>query len=217
MIRFALMMLAGSLAWGQIATDANRRYQSEESRKGVLKTLADPGRADRLQAQKLIASLDLSAGDTAVDLGTGAGVLLPFLAKAVTPGGKVIAQDLHQDLLDAARKTASEAGITNVSYLKGGEEDPNLPKATADLIVAVDSYHHFNYPKPMLAGLRAALKDGGRLAIMDYYKASFRDPDHIRAEKPAVIKEIEAEGFRLVKEIEHVPDTQYLVIFEKSN
>lgn len=217
MIRLALMMLVASLACGQIATDANKRYETEEGRKGVLKTLADPGRADRLQAQKLVTALDLSAGDTAVDLGTGAGILLPFLSKAVTPSGKVIAQDLHQDLLDVAKKTATDAGLTNVSYLQGGERDPNLPMATADLIVAVDSYHHFNYPKPMLAGLRAALKDGGRLAIMDYYQANFRIPDHIRAEKPEVIKEIEAEGFRLVKDVEHVPDTQYLVIFEKSN
>ncbi len=121
-------------------------------------------------------------------------------------------KELHPALLWRLIKTILETH----SPVKNGIGYLHV-KAVADLIVAVDSYHHFNYPKPMLAGLRAALKDGGRLAIMDYYKSGFRDPDHIRAEKPEVIKEIEAEGFRLVKEIEHVPDTQYLLIFEMAD
>jgi ubiquinone/menaquinone biosynthesis C-methylase UbiE len=217
-MRLLLMgALAGTLAWGQVAAEANRSYRTEESRQQALKILADPGRAGRLQAEKLVSALGLRPGDTAVDLGSGAGILLPHLSKVVGESGQVIAQDIHDDLLDAARSTAAKAGLKNVVFVAGGEKDPNLPVRSADLILAVDSYHHFDYPEPMLAGLRAALKPGGRLAIMDYYKYSFRDPDHIRADKPEVIREIEAAGFRLIEDIEHVPGTQYLVIFERAD
>ncbi len=205
------------MAPAQVASDANRHYADRESRRQMVKVLADPARADRLQAEKLVGALGLRVGDTVVDLGTGAGVLLPYLAEAVGPAGQVLAQDIHEDFLEAARRTASEARLANVDFALGGERDPNLPANSADMILAVDAYHHFDYPKPLLARVHNALKSAGRLAIMDYYKHGFRDPDHIRADKPVVIEEIEAAGFRLVKDIEHVPDTQYLLIFEKAD
>ena len=39
---------------------------------------------------------------------------------------------------------------------------------------------------------------------------------HIRLNKPDVIKEIEANHFRLVSEREHVPGSQYMLILEKN-
>jgi ubiquinone/menaquinone biosynthesis C-methylase UbiE len=211
-----ILLSFAALASSQVATEANRHYADPESRERMLGILAHPDRPERLQAGKLVSALDLSPGDAVVDLGTGAGVLLPYLSRAVGPTGKVVAQDIHEDFLDAARKTAAEAGLANVTFRVGGEREPKLPDASADLILAVDTYHHIDYPEPMLAGIREALKPGGRLAIMDYYKYGFRDPDHIRADKPEVIREIESAGFRLTQDLEHVPDTQYLLIFEKS-
>ena len=204
---------AGLLLPGQVATDANRRLESAEGRQRLIEVLSKPERVERLRARKLVKELGLRPGDTVVDLGTGAGILLPLLAEAVGPAGTVIAQDIHQDFLDAARKTAEEAGIRNLRLTLGSERNPNLEPGVADVIVTVDTYHHFNYPQEMLAGIRAALKPGGRFAVLDYYQDGFGDPDHIRADKAEVIREIEAAGFRLVADQEHVPGKQYLIIF----
>ncbi len=213
--QFVLILAAsaGLLLPGQVATEANRRLESAEGRQRLIQVLSNPERAERLRARKLVEALELKPGDTVVDLGTGAGILLPFLASAVGPRGTVIAQDIHQDYLDAARKTADEAGITNLRLVLGTERSPNLEPGAADVIATVDAYHHFNYPEEMLAGIKAALKPGGRFAVLDYYPEGFREPGHIRADKPEVIKEIEQAGFRLAADREHVPGKQYLIIF----
>ena len=80
-----------------------------------------------------------------------------------------------------------------------------------------------HYPAEMLAALHTALKKGGRLAICEYYKrvgamgdpTSDRAVKHIRLDEAEAIREIEANGFKLVKSAEFNPKSQYLAIFEK--
>lgn len=212
---FALVLLAVPAAWTQVARHANEDLHSEEGRRRLIQMLSAPDRADRLAADKLVAALNLRPGATVVDLGTGAGVLLPFLSQAVGPEGRVIAQDIIQEFLDKATELARARGLANVEFLLGTEKDPRLEAASADLILAVDSYHHFDYPDEMLAGIRRALRDGGRFVVVDYYQKSFRDPAHIRLEKGDVIREIEANGFRLLSNEEHIPGSQYRLVFRK--
>lgn len=211
----AAILILAQAAWPQVATEANSSYESADDRQCMIKLLSGQDRARRLQPEKLVEDLRLPAGATVVDLGTGAGFLLPHLSQAVGADGKVIAEDIHNDFLDAARKTAAQEKLTNVEYVVGTERDPNLPEAVADVILALDAYHHFNYPEEMLVGIRQALRDGGRFVIVDYYKSGFRDPDHIRLDKPAVIQEVEANGFRLAENSEHIPGTQYRLEFRK--
>jgi predicted methyltransferase len=59
------------------------------------------------------------------------------------------------------------------------------------------------------------LKEGGRLALVDFYKAGFRDPAHIRLDQADVIQEVESNGFRLESKADHMPGTQYIAIFTK--
>jgi ubiquinone/menaquinone biosynthesis C-methylase UbiE len=209
------MMALATLAQGQVATEANRHYTGPEGRQRMISLLSAPGRADRLQAEKLVAGLELQPGDTVVDLGTGAGFLLPYLSKAVGSTGRVVAQDIHQDFLNAARKTAEQSELPNVEYVLGGEKTTSLQNSRADVIVTVDAFHHFSFPAEMLASIKSGLGPEGRFVIVDYYKDGFSDPDHIRADKPEVIQEIEAAGFQLVADREHVPKTQYMLVFQK--
>jgi len=216
-----LLVMAGmglfvAAAAGQVAEEVNEIYQSHEGREQMLGILSAPDRAETLQAEKLIASLDIVPGSTVVDLGTGAGFLLPLLSEAVGSEGVVIAQDIYQDFLDAARQTAEAARVKNVEFLLGNEKDPMLPEDAVDLVIVVDAYHHFSYPAEMLAGIRRGLNDSGRLAILDYYKSGFRDPKHIRLDKLDVVREIVSNGFRLLSNRDHVPGTQYLLQFAKS-
>ncbi|MCW5982566.1 MAG: methyltransferase domain-containing protein [Bryobacteraceae bacterium] len=210
---FALLVAHAALP--QVAEHANKDLHSEEGRRRMIGLLSDPGRADRLEAGKLLNSLGLKEGDVVVDLGTGAGIMLPFLSKAVGPSGKVLAEDIVPDFLDKARESAKQHGLTNVEFILGGEKDPNLPANAADLVITVDVYHHFDYPAEMLAAIRKTLRDRGRLVIVDYYKEGFRDPEHIRIDKAAVVEEVSANGFRLLSNEEHIPGSQYRLVFEK--
>ena len=158
---------------------------------------------------------------TVVDIGTGVGYMLPFVSEAVGKNGRVIAEDILPDFL-AKAKTKAEA-LGNVSYVLGTEKDVKIESGVADLIFILDAYHHFDYPAEMMAGIRKALKPGGQLVIVDYYKRpgamAGADPNfalsHIRLDEAGVVEQIESFGFRSVRREEFLPKSQYLVVFEK--
>jgi ubiquinone/menaquinone biosynthesis C-methylase UbiE len=218
-----LAWLAAICALAQVAGPANSGYRTPEGRAKVAAGLGSPGRDARQKPRELVAALDVKPGMTVVDLGTGVGYMLPHLSAAVGAGGAVVAEDIQQDFLDKAKAKSREDHLDNVRFVLGTDRDPRLTAGAADLILVLDAYHHFDYPEQMLAKLSEALKPGGRLAIVEYYKRRGAmgdgDPDrplsHIRLDADDVVKEVEANGFRLLKRQEHVPGSQYIAVFEK--
>lgn len=213
---FAVLLLAAATqAPAQVAAGANNGYRTEEGRARVAKTLAASDRDGRQKPKELVAALKLQPGQTVVDLGTGVGYMLPYLAAAVGTNGKIIAQDIFEDFLKQARATVEQNKLANVAFIHGTDKNPGLAANSADLVFTLDAYHHFDYPAEMLANIRASLRDGGRFALVDFYKAGFRDPAHIRLDQADVIKEVESNGFRLLEKMDHMPGTQYIAIFAK--
>ena len=216
----AALVLAGTLS-AQVAGQANSGYQTETGRKAVANGLGAPGREQTQKPGLLIHEMGLQTGMTVADVGTGVGFMLPYLSKKVGPEGQVIAEDIFDDFLSAARQTAEEQKLTNVTFVKGTDTNPNLPTGKVDMVLALDVYHHFDYPQKMLAAIHDALRDGGKLVIVEYYKRQAAMPDgraltHIRLDMPDVIKEVEANRFHLLEEKEHIRDVQYMLILEKN-
>ena len=214
------MLFAGALP-GQVAGPANSGYQTEQQRKTVATTLADPARDEKQRPGELIRAIGLKPGMTVADIGTGIGYMLPFLSRRVGADGKVIAEDIFDDFLASAKQQAETSKLANVTFVKGTETDPNLPEGSLDIALALDVYHHFDYPEKMLAAIHKALKPDGKLVIVEYYKRQEAMPGgraltHIRLDMPDVIKEVEAHHFHLIAEKEHVPDSQYLLVLRKN-
>lgn len=209
-----------AIAPAQVADKANEQYKTKEGREGMARTLADPARDERQKPRELVEAMGLQPGNTVVDLGTGVGYMLPYLSHAVGKSGRVIAEDIQTDFLDKARTRARSTNLANVDFVLGTDRDPKLPGDTANAILVLDVYHHFDYPEMMLAHIRDSLQSDGRLIIVDYYKRPDAMPggramEHIRLDEDDVIKEVEANGFKLVSQHEHLPKTQYIAIFEK--
>lgn len=221
MNHLAAYMLFCSVLSAQVADSANSAYKTPEGRAGMAGTLGDPDRPQRLQAQKIVASMGLKPGMTVADLGAGTGAMLPALSQAAGSNGKVIAQDIYQDFLDRAKQHAGAERLSNVSYVLGTVRDPKLPDGCCDLVLSVDAYHHFDYPADTLAGIRKALKPGGRLVIVEYYKREGamgpgrRAIEHVRLDMDDAVKEIESNGFQTVSAGDHVPGSQWIGIFTK--
>jgi len=215
----AFLALAGGLC-AQVASQANAGYQSEEQRQDVARGLADPARDVKQKPGELIRNAGIRQGMTVADIGTGIGYMLPFLSRRVGPEGKVIAEDIFDDFLAGARQRVENLKLENVTFIKGTDTDPKLPAGALDVALALDVYHHFDYPERMLAAIHQALKPDGRLVIVDYYKRREAMPGgraltHIRLDMPDVIKEIEANRFHLISEREHIPNSQFMLVFTK--
>ena len=218
---FAVLALAGALS-AQVASQANSGYKTEEQRKKVAATLSADDRDERQKPKELIEAMGIQRGMTVADVGTGIGYMLPFLSKAVGPRrAHVIAEDIFDDFLAGAKQRVENQHLENVMFVKGTEKDPMLPEGQVDEVLVLDVYHHFDYPAEMLAGVHKALKPGGKLVIVDYYKRPTAMPDgramtHIRADVDDILKEVQANHFRLVSQKEHVPGSQYMLILEKN-
>ena len=73
--------------------------------------------------------------------------------------------------------------------------------------------------KKMLGHFAKALKPGGKIVIADFYRSKRGPQDkdmngHIRADKDAVIEEIEANGYKLISQNDH-GSNQYVVVFAR--
>jgi predicted methyltransferase len=94
------------------------------------------------------------------------------------------------------------------------ERSVELPVRSIDVAFICDTYHHFEYPQAMLASLHAALKPGGRLAVIDYEKIPGRSSSwvmgHVRAGRETAIAEIEAAGFKMLKAHALLRDNYFL-------
>ena len=217
---FVFLTMAGALA-AQVAQPANSTYQTESGRKNVAKGLNSPDREATQKPGELIKSMGLEPGMTVADVGTGVGFMLPFLSRRVGPAGRVLAEDIFDDFLAGAKQTAEEQKLSNITFIKGTETDPNLPEGQVDMELVLDAYHHFDYPEKMLAALHKALKPDGKLVIVEYYKRESAMPGgraltHIRLDMPDVIKEVEANRFHLLMEKEHIKNVQYMLLLGKS-
>jgi predicted methyltransferase len=60
-----------------------------------------------------------------------------------------------------------EAKLKNVDLIKGAEDNPKLPDNALDGALIVNSYHEMTAHEAMLRHIRAALKPGGVLVVMD--------------------------------------------------
>jgi ubiquinone/menaquinone biosynthesis C-methylase UbiE len=127
-------------------------------------------RPDREQQQRtdlLIKALELKPTDVVVDLGAGSGYFT-FRMSQLVPQGKVLAVDIQPEMLEMIQKKKREEHASNVETVLGTEDNPNLPANSVDLVLMVDAYHEFAYPREMMEAVVRALKPGGRLALVEY-------------------------------------------------
>ncbi len=155
--------------------------------------------------EALVAALALRPGEAVADIGAGTGLFTEPLARAVGPQGLVYAVDIAPAFLEHIRQRAAAAGLGQVRTVTCDDRDTRLPAASIDAAFVCDTYHHFEHPSDTLASLRAALRPGGRLLLVDFEREPGASRDwvlgHVRAGRAQVAAEIEAAGFRLLRQV----------------
>lgn len=173
-------------------------------------------REDEEAPKKAIGLLGLKAGDIVADVGAGSGYFTLKMAELVGPSGRVYASDIQQDMLDIIRRKLARTSLTNVTLVLGDEADPKLPANTLDLALMVDVYHELHQPQAVLKQIRAALKPGGRLILLEYRAEDPKVPiQTLHKMSIATAKqELEHEGFTLSQVKNDLP-WQHLLVFTK--
>jgi ubiquinone/menaquinone biosynthesis C-methylase UbiE len=116
---------------------------------------------------EIFGAMAVAPGAVVADVGAGDGFLTARLARAVGPTGRVFAVDVDDRATVRLRARVAEEGLTNVTVVNGDANDPRLGAASLDAAVIVNAYHEMVNHQAMLQGLRAALKPGGRLVIVE--------------------------------------------------
>ena len=179
--------------------------------------LERPSRGMEEKSARLVNNLDLKPTDIVADIGAGTGYF-SFRIAPLVPQGKVLAVDVQPEMINFLELNKQEKNITNVEPILGSIDNPNLPENSVDVVVMVDAYHEFAYPREMMQGIVKALKPGGRTVSIEYRGENPLLPIkglHKMTQKQ-VKKEMAAVGL-VWKETKEMLPQQHLMVFEKKS
>jgi ubiquinone/menaquinone biosynthesis C-methylase UbiE len=197
-----------------VAQVPQQQHHPPETTSAYIRALEDPGRAEWQKPDEVVDKLGLKAGEAVADLGAGSGYFTLRLARAVGPAGKVYAVDINPGMLDYVQGRTKEAHLANIQLVLAEPHDPKLPAASVDLIFICDTLHHISDRAVYYPLLARALRPGGRLVNVDFYKKPLPvgPPVTMKIAKEEMIEEVKPAGFHLVKEFDFLP-FQYFLVF----
>lgn len=197
----------------------NRPYESNSDYQRWIQIFERPGREVYDRRHAIVAALDLRPGMVVADIGAGTGLFTRLFAPQVMPGGQVLAVDIAPEFVENTVVRARQAGFHNVRGIINTPHEVTLGAQSIDLAFICDTYHHFEYPKPMMHSIEQALKPGGSVVVIDFRRipgySSAWVMNHVRAGKQTVIEEIEAVGLKFVEERDFLR-TNYFLRFKKA-
>lgn len=190
------------------------RHGNPEDLAGYLAKLEGPDRAGWQKPEELIAALRLPEGGVACDAGAGPGYFALRMARAVGPRGRIYALDVEPRMIELLRERARAAGIDNVQPLLAHDGDPALPPEPCDVVLVVNTYHHFHDGAADLRRLASRLKPEGRLVNVDFLPGELPvgpPPDHKVSREDFLAAAREA-GLELVEERAFLPYQYFLAL-----
>jgi len=173
------------------------------------KVLDDPSRDQWQKPDAVISALDIQPNEVIADIGAGTGY---FARRFAHEARKVYAVDIDQKLLDIAGNYAPP----NLKTILAPPDDPRLREQSVSTVFFCDVLHHIENRPAYYAKLTKALKPGGRIVVIDFYKKDLPvgPPPSMKMSDQDVIAELQSAGFRLTKRLDILP-YQYFLFFER--
>jgi SAM-dependent methyltransferase len=182
------------------ADDAHEHHHPPANLDAYVAELEDPARDAWQQPARVVEALGLRPGMVVADVGAGTGYFARRFARAVQPGGRVLALDTEDGMLAELRRRAADAPGLETRHVAPG--DPGLAPASVDLVFVCNTGHHLPDRVRYYGALREALRPGGRLVLVDFQKRPLPvgPPPERKLSREATLAEADKAGFRLARE-----------------
>jgi ubiquinone/menaquinone biosynthesis C-methylase UbiE len=163
--------------------------------------LEGPDRDAWQRPDEVMDALGIAEGSVVADLGAGGGWFTIRLARRVGPNGKVYAEDIQHEMIEAMKRRVERLDLTKrVEFKLGDANDPKLPTGVLDAALIVDAYHEMEQPVTLLRNVAGSLKPTGRIGIVNFTKEGGGPgpPMEERVDPERVIRDASAAGLRVV-------------------
>jgi ubiquinone/menaquinone biosynthesis C-methylase UbiE len=164
---------------------------------------------------EVLRALQMQPGQVACDIGAGPGYFALRLGRAVGDRGAVFAVDVEPRMLEVLRRRIEKTAVPNVVPVFGLPGDPLIPLDSCDLILVVDTFHHFPDGVSYLRRLARSLRKGGRLVNIDFHKRELPvgPPVEHKVSREEFLSKAQAAGLVLKAEHQFLP-YQYFLAFQ---
>jgi SAM-dependent methyltransferase len=190
---------------------AAEQRKTSEPYTGDLSVFDSPGRDERLQINRVMDVLEIAAGKSVADIGAGSGWFTVRAARRVGADGLVYAVDINPEAVRYVGERAQKEQLQNVKTILSKADDPLLPAGSVDAVLLLKTYHEVAQPVVLLRNLRAALRPGAKVGVID---RNGDGEDH-GVGRDVVIREAKEAGFELLKQYDFVKGDKmdYFLVF----
>jgi len=198
----------------QAAPTHDEMHRLHSDSRAYIASLEDPARAAYQKPDQVIDALELRAGETIADIGAGSGYFSFRLAKGLGTSGRVYAVDVSPDMILYVNRAIRDSGVDNVVSVLAPPDDPLLRDASVDRFFVCDTWHHVDAREHYLELFKRMLKPGGQVVMIDFQKRDMPvgPPVSMKIAREDLVQQMDAAGFRLVREHTFLP-YQYFLVF----
>jgi SAM-dependent methyltransferase len=212
----AAFVLAYEIALAQDAAQApaassGEQRKTSEPYTGDLSIFDSPGRDQRLQVNRVMDILGVAPGKSVADIGAGSGWFTVRAARRAGEGGLVYAVDINPEAISYIGKRTQKEQLQNVKTILSKPDDPLLPANSVDAVLMLKTYHEVAHPVVLLRNLRAALRTGAKVGVID---RNGNGEDH-GVGSDVVIREAQEAGYKLLDKYDFVKGDKmdYFLVF----
>jgi len=197
--------------------DPQQMHRLHNDPNAYMKALEDPKRDEYQKPHEVLTALNIKPGEAIADIGAGTGYFTFRLAHFVGAKGKVYAVDVSPDMIRHINRRIRDTKSANVVSILAELDDPLLPDRSVNRIFICDVWHHVENQAKYLSLLKKMLKPGGEIVMIDFHKKElpFGPPLQMKIAREDLIKQMEANGFRIAKEHTFLPYQYFLVFLPK--